>query len=209
MSDSSQLRHISALDALKGSVEHPTHGLRKYLQSLGQLSIVGSYPLGLILPDKREPDVDMNLLVDIAPSDLVRFTADAGIDIVSHPQRPWHKFEVYDNRKACRPNMPPFVYLGMKAYIGSQKVAADVWFFNDGNAYDAANENHAYIAENLTDSDREVVLRIKAECAEVGIVLPSYTIYRSVIEEGVTSLSDIQSLSDETITRLNAHRLVD
>lgn len=193
-------------ELLTNLLETEEGGIRSTLEEYGTLQVVGSYALGLISHYTKEPDMDFNLLVP-EDTDLVEAATTAGKRLIGS-NYPWHKFEVYDNRKAQRPAMPLSVYLGFKAYTPSSKVAADVWFFNQTELYDQANQNHTYVASAISENPElhKVIADIKNALSQSGDYVPSYAIYRAAIELGVSSVDEFKALSPATLTDLNTYK---
>lgn len=204
MIDSDVIRAQTHGELLTKLLDAPQTGIRNVLERLGTLQVVGSYALGLISNYTKEPDIDMNLLVP-PETDLVEAASAIGKDVVSGTG-PWHKYEVYDNRKAQRPAMPRSVYLGLKAYTPSTKVAADVWFFNKQELFEKAGRNHQYILDALANHPeyRDYIVAIKDELTKNGDHISGYSIYRAVIEEGVTTTAELKALTAETLDRLHS-----
>lgn len=194
------------LPNMRTLIEDPEVGLRTTLSRVGVLAIVGSYDLGLINPGNREPDVDANLFVD-GSQNLVHLAADLGIDLVSNPRTPWHKFEVYDNRIPKRPAMPKSVYLGAKSYVPGGKVAADVWLFTDYQQFDNANQNHQEIKSALTPMAVDTIINIKEEAQNRGLHIPGFPLYRAVLEYEVGSVDDYLSLDPQVQTSLTNYKV--
>ena len=175
-------------------VETPEMGLRPLLGRLGSVAVVGSYDLGLIHPDNTEPDVDINFFNE-TDVDLVPLATHLGSELVGSHILPWHKFEVYDNRKAKRPAMPNSVYLGAKAYVPGGKIAADIWLFDDPELYAIANKNHTEIKAALTDHAARTIMDIKGECLHSGYGPSSMAIYRAVLYYGIRSHREYMQLA--------------
>jgi len=187
-------------------VESPETGLREILSKLGEVAVVGSYDLGLTHPANPEPDVDVNVLVR-RRMELVSLAASVGVALVRNQELPWHKFEVYDNRQARRPTMPPSVYLGTKAYVPGGKVAADIWLYENRAMFDSANQNHMYIKRALTAGAVDTILGIKGEAQNRNTHVSGFALYHAVLEYGVTSLDGYLRLDPEVREALAIHNL--
>jgi hypothetical protein len=195
-------------EVLSNIVEAPS-GLRKSLSEHGELRLVGSYALGLLVEGSREMDVDANLLVD-RDSNLVLIASKIGVQLITFSLAPWHRYEVYDNRKIRRSYMPESVYMGLKANIAGAKYAADIWLFDNRELFELSNDNDEYIRKHLDEdpSIKEAIIDIKEEAVRKLAKLPSYAVYRAVIEFGVTNLAEYFALTDRVKTSLEEFRIV-
>lgn len=157
-------------------------GLRALLDSYGEVHIVGSYALRLMV----WRDLDIHLVISDLRA-LTFFELGRGIEALLSPARMHFRNELIMNT----PGLPRGLYWGV--YLGDERQGAwklDVWA-SDAAAFRPSAEFQERIRAALTDSRRATILRIKSAVwshPEYRRRFSSADVYRAVIEADVTTV---------------------
>jgi hypothetical protein len=154
-------------------------GLLSILGRHGEAHIVGSYALGLM----TWRDLDIHVVRE--DLDVGTFF-DLGRDI-ARLLKP-HRMHFRDESTAGTPGLPPGFYWGI--YLGDERSGAwkiDIWETNQ-EAFDAVRRFGEALSKRLTDTNRAVILEIKAACwrhPEYRRGFTSGDVYAAVLDRGV------------------------
>ncbi len=143
------------------------------LSGYGEVVSLGSYRYDLMY----DPDLDFYVVNPSADLDLA-------LDALNAFVRSGEFYAYYfgDWASAPRhPSMPEGTYLGLKKLFRKRKWKVDVWFVRS----DRENDRE-WIERSLTPESRLAILRLKRLREEHGVRLPSYELYRAVLEERIT-----------------------
>ncbi len=159
-------------------------GLRKILNDYGELYVIGSYALGLMV----WRDLDLHI---VQPAINKKRFFDLGeriADLLSP-----HRMHYRDETIAATQGLPRGLYWGV--YLGDERDGAwkiDIWI-TDADAFEATRVYGERVRERLTDSTRSTILQIKSECwrhPQYRRTFASGDIYAAVLDHGVADIDE-------------------
>jgi len=157
-------------------------GLRRILNDYGEVHVIGSYALHLMV----WRDLDIHI---VQPAlDKKKFFELGGR--IAELLKP-HRMHYRDETIATTPGLPRGLYWGV--YLGDERDGAwkiDIWV-TDPKGFEATRAYGERIRERLSDSTRPLILQIKSECwrhAEYRRKFASGDIYASVLDHGVVDI---------------------
>ena len=152
--------------------------LMEVLKKYGNPKIVGSYALELM----SWPDID---IVVVTEPNYKQY-----LDLVTYlfKKENVYSLNLQDFRKSIFPDRPQGIYCGI-SYLVKPNIfwKIDVWFMADVKALDIVNE----VKSKLTDTNREIILKIKNEMREktkYGKEVSGIDVYQAVLDNGVKDL---------------------
>lgn len=159
-------------------------GLRKILNDYGEVHIIGSYALRLMV----WRDLDIHV---VHPTlDRKSFFELGGmIATLLSP----HRMHYRDESIVATEGLPRGLYWGV--YLGDEREGAwkiDIWV-NGAEGFEAVRAYGERIRDRLTDANRELILQIKSECwrhPQYRREFSSGDIYNAVLDHGVVSIDD-------------------
>jgi len=163
-------------------------GLRAALAEYGEVHPIGSYALRLM----TWRDLDIHVVRGELDRDAF-FALGAKIAHVLEP----HRMHFRDERRVETPGLPRGLYWGVHQ-AGGWKV--DIWA-ETPEAFERTRAFGERIAARLTETTREAILRIKAECwrhPEYRRGFTSTDIYDAVLDRGIL---DVESFWADLFTR--------
>lgn len=175
--------------------------LLRLLKEIGEVHLVGSFPLGLMV----WRDIDIEVMAATAVGAPV-----AVITKLLSLQYRRFDFTVLDNRN-LKPGLPNGVYLGIKYYGYAETVEQyrsakekvwkiDIWFLASGDIR-SGKDQLAWLKKSLTPEKREQILEIKAKVYTNPAYRHAYhsvDIYKAVLEEGVTDVDGFRQYLAKT-----------
>jgi len=158
-------------------------GLRAILNDYGEVYIIGSYYLRLMV----WRDLDIHLVQQAA--DRKKFFELGGriADLLSP-----HRMHYRDETAVATEGLPRGLYWGV--YLGDERAGAwkiDLWA-TDANGFETVRVYGERIKERLTDSSRPLILEIKSECwrhPQYRRQFASGDIYKAVLDHGVVDIT--------------------
>ncbi|HUP72142.1 MAG TPA: hypothetical protein VM282_03760 [Acidimicrobiales bacterium] len=163
-------------------------GLDDTLGVLGQVHIVGSAALGLMV----RRDLDLTIVCDRL--DVLELYA-AGASLVRHPHVRELTFRNDCGHWNIDPMYPDGVYWGIDYREGDVRWNLDIWFVDEPDR----QPDLAHVREfpaRLTPETREAIMKIKSlwcDRPEYGGVVRSYDIYIAVLDHGVRTTGDFDA----------------
>lgn len=157
-------------------------GLRDILNDYGEVHVVGSYALHLMV----WRDLDIHIVQEAL--DKRRFFELGGriANLLSPPRMHYR-----DETTVATPGLPKGLYWGI--YLGNEREGAwkiDIWI-TDWEGFKSPRAYGERVRERLTDSTREVILKIKSECwrhPQYRREFASGDIYEAVLDHGIVNI---------------------
>lgn len=162
-------------------------GLRTILDDYGEVHIIGSYALHLMV----WRDLDIHV-VQPAIDKKKFFELGGRIATLLSP----HRMHYRDETIVASEGLPPGLYWGI--YLGDERAGAwkiDIWATN-ANDFDPVRVYGERIREQLSDTTRPLILQIKSECwrhPKYRREFASGDIYSAVLEHGVVDIDGFWS----------------
>jgi hypothetical protein len=166
-------------------------GLRDILSGFGEVHVIGSYTLHLMV----WRDLDIHVLrEDLDP--VAFFDLGAKIATLLKPPRMHYR----DETVAATPGLPKGLYWGV--YLGDERYGAwkiDIWA-SSHDAFEPTRILGQKIAERLSESSRSAILCIKSACwdhPEYRRRFSSRDIYAAVLDHGIQDVDGFWSFLKE------------
>ena len=167
-------------------------GLEEFLSHFGEVHFTGAYAGNVMM----HGDIDISV-VRSEP-----FTIDEIFEIFRKLYFEG-KFRSYfisgdwdDPRKGDE--FPKGYYIGLKEKLNGERWKIDIWFVGE-EEYKRRDGEFQINKITLTTKQKENILRLKKERNEQHLSISGQTIYRSVIEKGVSTLDEVIRDSKNTL----------
>ncbi len=99
-------------------------------------------------------------------------------------------FLFYDFVKRRKMGFPKGYYIGLKTNIHNEKWKIDIWFMKSMDVY--SDRFMKKIKSKLNKKNKEIIIKLKKQVKDKKIEIPSYLIYKVVIEKNIKTLSDLK-----------------
>lgn len=154
------------------------------LSPFGDVIVVGSVITGLM----TWPDIDLEVIGKHIP------TKEAVGEIAKKLFTNQDIFRVWmmDNREKSDIHQPAGLYVGAKRHVGSEVWKFDIWFLQEGEQR-SGKDDLAWLKAALTPETRARILQIKDQVADnpqYRKTIFSFDIYRAVLNEGITTVTE-------------------
>ena len=182
MCASSQQHLRAAADAVAADL-----GLDAALREIGAPTLVGSAALGVIVAQ----DIDITVAVPALPAAQPAIT-ELGLALLQHPRvrQVTLRNDTGDRKVSSR--YPDGWYLGIHYGAGEDAWTLDLWFVDEPDRQpDLAHLRE--LAPRITDEARQTILELKRAVLpqDRPARMPSYDIYRAVLDHGVTTVDEL------------------
>ncbi|MBH1938729.1 hypothetical protein I5Q34_31465 [Streptomyces sp. AV19] len=167
-------------------------GLAELLDPAGEAVRVGSAALGLMV----RRDLDVTVVCPVLDDAAKALVAGIGARLAVHDRVREVRFRDDTGHWNTDPRYPDGLYLGV-AYrsAGGREWTLDLWFVDEPDR----QPDLAHLTElppRLTEAHRAAILTIKHELAgrdEGTARVPSYEVYRAVLDEGVATVEEFDA----------------
>ncbi|MCD9140959.1 hypothetical protein [Streptomyces albireticuli] len=167
-------------------------GLAALLADRGEAVRVGSAALGLMV----RRDLDITVVCPELDAATTKAVAGIGAELAVHDRVRQIRFRDDTGHWNTDPLYPDGLYLGVEYRSGAgREWTLDIWFVDEpGRQPDLAHVRA--LPPRLTDGHRATILRIKEVLAgrpENSPKVPSYDVYRAVLDDGVTTVEEFDA----------------
>jgi len=145
-------------------------GLLKKLSKYGEVSISGSYDLGLMM------DGDIDIYIINKKIDKPKSVAILK-DLIM--QDDFNGYLYFDWTKRKHEGFPKGYYIGLKTDFKDRKWKIDIWLIKE--IYRPAESLMNFIKANLNEKNKKLILKRKYEAKTKGLKLRSSDIYKQVL----------------------------
>jgi hypothetical protein len=152
-----------------------------FLSKYGEVSIRGSYELGLML----DGDIDIYVIKN-------KINKNSTIKILDNliTAEKFNGYLFYDFYKKTRECFPKGYYVGLKTEQNNRKWKVDIWFMDKMDKKSDLLMNS--IKNNLNDKNRRTILELKSYCKNKNLNIPSHNIYSAVIEKNIKTIKALK-----------------
>ncbi len=152
------------------------------LSKFGTPDFTGSYKYQLML----DGDIDIYLITPNANKKTAKHLIDELIN-----QGFWNGYMLFDWVNFRRDYFPEAYYVGMKTDYKGHKWKVDIWVLDQFPP--THKEYNDWLEGHLNESNREIILRLKAARKDKGWTVDGKTIYDAVIKEGISTIDDFEN----------------
>ncbi len=153
--------------------------LLDFLANYGEVFIRGSYELDLMI----DGDIDIYVVNNKLDKNLAIKVLNKLI-----MKNFFRGYLFYDFVEWRKKGFPNGYYLGAKTKFENKKWNMDIWFMREMDK--ESDEFMNFVKKNINDQNKEIILKIKKECKNKQLNIPSYLIYLAVIKENVKTYKE-------------------
>jgi hypothetical protein len=159
-------------------------GLIELLEKYGDVHKRGSYELDLMI----DGDIDIYVIDE-------QFSKERAMKCLNEliANNDFRGYVFYDFVKRRKNGFPKGYYLGLRTRLNDKKWNIDIWFMKTMDG--VSNRFMKKVAAGLNDATRDKILELKKIVKDKKIELPSFVIYKAVIDGGIINIKQLTEFS--------------